>query len=205
MGKLAAAGRVVVILVLALTASACATVTMGTTQEILVESDPAGAECRIDRKGANVAVVKETPGKVIVSRSKENVTVICDRDGYARSSEIVEASFTGATIGNVIAGGIVGVMVDAASGANNKYPERMLVVMMPSSFPDDAARDRYFNVLKERIQSKSEAEIKRINDNCSSTNREICQLESRQVAELRDKALLEVDRKRADASVVPAS
>jgi len=199
--KLAAVGRLMAALGLVLTTAACATVVGGTTQEVFIESEPAGASCKVDRLGANVGVVNPTPGRVNVSRSKETMIVGCTRDGYELSNEVVASSFTGATLGNILLGGVVGVVVDAASGANNKYPDRVLVVLTPSSFPTDAARDAHFAGIKARIEEGTAAEIKLVNSRCSSTNRELCTIEAKQITDARDKALADLDRKRLAAKV----
>lgn len=203
--NLAASGRLAAVVALALASSACATVLGGTTQEVFVESDPAGAECRIDRMGANVGVVKPTPGRVNVSRSKETMIVTCVREGYEPSNEVLASSFSGATIGNLLLGGIVGIVVDASSGANNKYPDRVVVVLTPESFPDEPSRDRHFEAVKERLRAAADAEIKRINGNgnCSSTGRELCQIEAKKITDARDKALGDIDRKRLAAKIAP--
>jgi hypothetical protein len=200
---LAAASRLTAIVALALASSACATVMSGTTQEVFIESEPSGAECKVDRLGANVGVVKPTPGRVNVSRSKETMIVTCVREGYQPSNEVLASSFTGATLGNILLGGIVGGVVDASSGANNKYPDRVMIVLTPESFPDEPARDRHFAAVKERLEASADAEIKRINSNCGSTGKELCEIEARKVAEARDKALADVDRGRLAAKIIP--
>lgn len=201
--KLAASGRLTAIVALALACSACATVLGGTTQEVFIESEPAGAECKVDRLGANLGVVKPTPGRVNVSRSKDTMIVTCVRQGYEPSNEVLASSFTGATFGNILLGGIVGVVIDASSGANNKYPERIMVVLTPESFADEAARDRHFEAVKERLRASADAEIKRINDNCGATGQEFCKIESQKVADVRDKALADIDKKRLAAKIAP--
>lgn len=204
-GRLAAIGRLVVVVALGLVASACATVVGGTTQDVLIESQPPGAECKIDRAGANIGVVNPTPGRVNVARSKDNVVVSCTREGYARSDELLASSFTGATLGNLLLGGLVGVAVDAASGANNKYPERVMVVLTPASFPSDEARDAHFAGIRTRIEDGANAEIKTIETRCNSGNRELCTIEIKKLTEARDKALADLDRRRLAATVDPAA
>lgn len=198
---LAAHGRLAMLVGLALTCSACATVVGGTTQEVFIESEPTGATCKVDRQGANVAVVNPTPGRVSVSRSKETMIVSCTRDGYEQSNEVLVSSFTGATVGNILMGGMVGIIVDAASGANNKYPDCVLVVLTPASFPSDDTRDAHFAGIKTRLGAGAAAEIKLIQGRCSSTNREICTIEVKQLTDARDKALADLDRKRLAAKV----
>lgn len=203
-GKLAGLGRLAIAVALLATTAACATVVGGTTQEVYVESEPAGAECRLDRLGANVGVVKPTPGRVNVSRSKETMIVSCNRDGYEQSNEVLVSSFTGATVGNLIVGGLVGIVVDAASGANNKYPDRVMVVLTPSSFPSDDARDAHFAGIRQRIETGAKAEIDLVTSRCGTTDRELCTIEAKKIADSRDKALADLDRRRLAAKVVPA-
>ena len=196
-----APSRLAMFVGLALALSGCATVVGGTTQEVFVQSEPAGAYCKVDRLGVTVGVISSTPGKVALSRSKESVVVSCTLKDYEQSNEVLLASFTGATVGNIIAGGVVGIIVDAASGANNKYPDRVMVVMTPANFPDEAARDAHFAGIKSRVEAGADAEIKLIQSRCSSTNREICTIEVKQLTDARDKALADLDRKRLAARV----
>ena len=203
--KLAAVCRLMAIVGLGLASSACATIISGTTQDLYVDSEPKGASCTVDRQGAVVGMINPTPGKVNVPRHKDNIVVSCALDGYEQSNEVLASSFSGATFGNLLLGGIVGVVIDASSGANNKYPERIVVVMTPSIFPNDGARDAYYASLKGRLEDAANAEIKRINTNCSSTGKELCSIEARQVGEARDKAVAAVEQKRLAAKVVPVS
>ncbi len=198
-------GRVLLVASLGLTASACATVVGGTTQEVFVESDPAGADCRLERQGSNVGIVKPTPGRVNVSRSKDALIVNCSLAGHEESNEVLSSSFTGATLGNILLGGLVGVVVDAASGANNKYPERITVIMTPTNFPNEPARDAHFAKAKVRIEQAADEELKRLRNNCGANNREICRMEEKPVADARDRAVEEIERKRLAAKVAAAS
>lgn len=199
--KLAAVGRLTVVVALGFAASACATIVSGTSQDLNVSTEPAGAECRVERQGAMLGIVKFTPGNVTVPRHKDNIVVSCTRDGYETSNEILAASFSGATFGNLLLGGFVGVVIDASSGANNKYPERVVIVLTPAIFPDPVARDTYYAGVKSRLQATADTEIKRINANCSSTGKELCQTEVKQIGEARDKALADIENKRLAAKV----
>ena len=64
--KLAAFGRLMVIVGLAMMSGACATMIAGTTQDVYVQTEPAGADCKVDRQSASVGVVRPTPGRVNV-------------------------------------------------------------------------------------------------------------------------------------------
>jgi len=202
---LAAFGRLALLCVLTGAASACATVVGGTTQDVFIETEPPGAECRLDRLGANIGMVKPTPGRVNVSRSKELVVVNCTLDRYEQANDVLSSKLTGATIGNILLGGLVGIVVDAASGANNKYPERVTIVMTPLAFSNAAARDAHFDAVKKRISDATSAELKHIRDTCNSNNRELCRESEKPIVEARDKAYVEIERKRLAAKIDPSA
>src|SRR6185369_3446122 len=126
------------------TLGACATVVSGTSQNISVRTEPDGANCRLERAGAVVGIINPTPGTVHVDKSKNDITVICKKEGYEDGISPLPSSFTGATFGNILLGGLIGVAVDAASGANNKYPENAYVILTPSRFASVQARDDHF-------------------------------------------------------------
>ena len=203
--KLAAAGRLVATIAVALASTACATIANGTSQDLDVETQPDAAACKIDRQGATIGMVNPTPGKTSIPRHKDNILVSCTLDGYEASNEVLASNFSGVTFGNLLLGGLVGVVIDASSGANNKYPEKITVILTPASFPSEAARDLYFDGVKSRLSTTTETEVKRLDASCSSNMRELCRTEAKQILEARDKALIELDRRRLAAKVVPTS
>ncbi len=108
----------------------CATVVKGTTQDILVETDPTGASCTVSNSnGVQVAVLNQTPGAVQVSRSKHALTFSCTKTPQftSPSIQVVQSDFNGMTFGNILVGGLIGAAVDASTGANNNYPEKVFI------------------------------------------------------------------------------
>jgi hypothetical protein len=67
------------------------------------------------------------------------------------------------------------------------------------------ARDAYYAGVKARLEDAASAEVRRITGNCPTTGRELCQIEARNIAEARDKAVADVEQKRLAAKVAPAS
>ena len=62
-----------------------------------------------------------TPATITLEKSKENITVLCKKECFQDGSGII-ASYTEAmAAGNLLLGGVVGLGVDAVSGAMNKY------------------------------------------------------------------------------------
>ena len=183
----------------------CATLVNGTTQDVAIETQPEGAACKVDRQGATVASVDPTPGKVKLPRRAEVLVLTCTRDGFEPSKEAITSTFSGVTFGNLLLGGVVGAVIDSSSGANNTYPDRISVILTPGSFPSEAARDLYFDGVKQRLAAAADAEVKRLDSSCTSSMRDLCRSEAKQVMEARDKALANLETKRLSARVVPTS
>lgn len=183
--------------------ASCATIVGGTSQNIAVDSEPQGARCSFQRgnEGA-IGTIGQTPGKLTVERRKEDLQVTCTRDGYEPTAEIVASKFSVATVGNALFGGLIGVAIDASSGANNDYPERLIVVMTPVSSLDATARDEYFAMAADHIREFSAKEIKTIQGRCSSTQRELCQIDIKKIEDARDRALASIERRRTPAKTM---
>jgi len=120
--------RIVSVIALGLMSSACASIIEGTTQQIAVSTPPAdGAQCVMKNPEGKWTVT--TPGSVKVHKSKGDLEVVCHKDGFQDGTTKVVSHFNGATAGNIILGGVIGVGVDAATGANNNYPKSVEIPM----------------------------------------------------------------------------
>ncbi|HTQ13970.1 MAG TPA: hypothetical protein VMH86_08835 [Rhizomicrobium sp.] len=114
--------------------SGCATVIKGTSQSIAITTPPVeGANCTLKSKEGTWNVT--SPGAVTVDKSKEDILIHCTKDGYQDADATIPSNFQGWTLGNIILGGVIGVGVDAASGAMNEYPNAYQVPMTPSPAP----------------------------------------------------------------------
>lgn len=94
----------------------CATVARGTTDVLVIESEPSGAQVEIQPANHQC----KTPCSVKLKRKAEQVVSI-RREGYEPVDVNVIPQTTGAgaagMAGNVLVGGIIGAFVDAGSGA----------------------------------------------------------------------------------------
>jgi hypothetical protein len=104
-----------------LSLGACSTIVDGTSQEILINTNPSGADCEIERKGTNIARVSSTPGTALVSKTKDDIMITCRKDGFNETTVRNKSRTTWGTLGNVLLGGAVGWGIDSATGADNKY------------------------------------------------------------------------------------
>lgn len=132
----------------ALVIAACATVLEGTTQNMTVTTLPEDASCVLERDGNVLATVLSTPETVEVSKEGAPIRLVCSKPNYLDASRIVLAGFDGFTAGNLLFGGMVGVVIDASTGAVNQYPEEVSVMLPPAWFEDEGERDAFFDILK---------------------------------------------------------
>jgi hypothetical protein len=122
--------RCALLAVLALVLVACATITRGTTQVVAVDTPGVpGTSCTIQAQ--NGPQVVTTPGSVTLSRGSSPLPIQCTKECYLLGSSIIPSNTETMAAGNVIFGGIIGLGVDAASGAMNKYPDVVTVAMTP--------------------------------------------------------------------------
>lgn len=68
-----------------------------------------------------IGEVANTPGSILVQKTKHDISVVCIKDGYQQATYFNKSGVAGATFGNIILGGGIGWIVDSASGSDNKY------------------------------------------------------------------------------------
>src|SRR4051812_24544889 len=113
----------------AVTLSGCGTITQGTSQDIAITTSPPGGHCELDRHGEHVGTVY-APGSVIVDKSTKDIVLTCNKPGYQTASLHLESDPSLGLFGNAIIGGVIGVGIDYATGAANKYPNSAFVPMV---------------------------------------------------------------------------
>ncbi len=150
--------------ILALSTGACATIVDGTSQDISVTTVPGGATCEFERVGSVVGLIDATPGTIHVSKSKDSIVVTCTKEGHLSATEVVSSDFGGTTLGNILLGGVVGVVIDASSGANNKYPDTISLALPPEKFESAEARDTYFDALAEDADRRGKVAMEAANN-----------------------------------------
>ncbi len=117
--------------VMLLSLGACSTIIEGTSQEITIGTAPPGASCDLKRDGVVIGMVPSTPGSVTVKKNKQNILITCRKEGYKDATLRNESDFAGATAGNVLLGGVIGIGIDAATGAANKYDGDVIITLEP--------------------------------------------------------------------------
>lgn len=122
--------KMVMILTGVLFLSGCATITRGTTEALVINSSPPGAEVQLSN-----GMRCKTPCTVEVKRKKDLVLTF-EKEGYEshQMTVVSEVAGSGAAgmAGNVLVGGLIGVAVDASSGATKKLtPNPVTITLTP--------------------------------------------------------------------------
>ncbi len=151
---------------LAVTLSGCATIVSGSQQSIFIETPHVqDAECRLTDSKSGSWRLDETPGSVNVAKGNGPMNIVCSKKGYQTAVLQVEEEVAGATMGNIILGGGIGILVDAASGAAQKYPDNVILWLKPSSFKSAAAKKawedeqaQYLKKIKEAEEAKKQSQ-----------------------------------------------
>jgi hypothetical protein len=113
--------------------SGCASIVEGTSQELVVNTDPPGADCALMRQDAPIARISPTPGAATIQKTKDDITVSCEKEGFEKASYLNHSGAAGATFANIILGGGIGWAIDSASGADNKYDSPVNITLVPKS------------------------------------------------------------------------
>jgi hypothetical protein len=111
----------------------CASIVTGTSQTMALASEPAGATCKLERGGETIGFVNQTPSTASFSKSSKPIVVSCAEEAKnLRGVSTVQPNIQPWFFGNLLLGGIVGIIVDASSGAISEYPSSTTVVMNPT-------------------------------------------------------------------------
>ena len=134
--------RLILAAALCVALGGCASVTRGTTENISIASTPSGAQA--DVAGLDIPTVCVTPCVVQAKRSAD-IVVTVSKEGYEPQivplTKDVSGSGGAGFAGNLLLGGLVGMGVDAATGAAMDHkPNPVIVTLQPVPPPPPPAR-----------------------------------------------------------------
>jgi len=101
----------ILLALLALSFSGCATIIHGKYQDVRISSNPVDARVQVDGH-----YLGQTPLMVSLRR-KDNHNVLITLDGYQPYNMTINRKLSGWIVGNVIYGGVLGIAVDAITGS----------------------------------------------------------------------------------------
>jgi len=116
---------------LAVGLGACATLTKGTTQQVSINTPGVqAATCTLNSSAIGTKVVN-TPAVIVLDKSQDAIAVTCKKECYQDGVAIIASNTESMSAGNIVFGGVIGLGVDAASGAMNKYNADNQIAMVP--------------------------------------------------------------------------
>jgi len=115
----------------------CVSVFEGTSQDIAVNSVPAGATCTLERPALPIGATVTTPGTVTVRKSKYDITIRCNKAGYQEGAYINHSGISSAIAANVVVDLLltagISSIVDSSTGADNKYDSVVNIMLVPKT------------------------------------------------------------------------
>ena len=108
----------------------CASVISGTSQNVNVQSIPAGAKATFFNKKGEAVTTQTTPFIAPLQRS-ETYKLKVELENYEPYNGDLKKGLNGWYLGNFIFGGAVGMLVDMGSGAANSQPATIKIELAP--------------------------------------------------------------------------
>ena len=144
--------------------SGCASIVSGTQQSLFVDTPMVdGATCKLNDSKNGSWYLPSTPGSVSVLKGNGPMNVVCEEASYNTGITSGDEDTAGATFGNILLGGGIGIFVDAATGAAQKYPDKVVVWMKPKEWKSSEeevgwnAEKRKFEEAEARAKAEKEA------------------------------------------------
>ena len=187
-------------LVAATLAAGCATVTTGTDDLVTVETDPKGASCALSTEKGQVAVINPTPGSIKTPKSRMDLRVRCEKEGYLPTEGVIASNFAPMTLGNALIGGVIGIAVDAASGAMTDYDDGVKIALIPETFPSEEKRDEFFDKLTGDVETRHAKEVEQIRSSCGA-DKTRCERKLKVADDAQAKQLATLEDQRAQARI----
>ena len=111
--------------------SGCASTMSGNSQPVTISSNVNGARCTLTNEKGSWSL--QTPGSAVVTNSRENLSVRCEKNGYESAVVSVPSKHKdSATWGNVVLGGGIGYIWDRKTGAAFIYPSTINMTLVKS-------------------------------------------------------------------------
>lgn len=178
--------------------SGCATVTKGGSQTVNVETIPPSGQCTLVREEDTLGIINPTPGNVTVEKGSEMIEVRCHKEGYQPITAALTPEFEGMTAGNILLGGIIGLAIDAGSGATHKYPSSITITFIPEAFASSEERDAFFDQLQTDFLANYERNREAILKQCEE---ERCESSLKAAETAKQAKLEEIARQRQNAII----
>jgi hypothetical protein len=117
-----------------LAVAGCAPIVKGSTQAVAINARCGWGTVNLSGIGAGAGT---TPATITLEKSQENINVVWKEECFEDGSGIIASNTETMAAGNILMGGPIGLGIDAASGAMNKYiaDNQIAMVAIPNCKP----------------------------------------------------------------------
>jgi len=120
----------------------CASIVHGTKQDVSITSSPEAAKVTVKTAGGVIAFTGNTPATVKLAR-KDEYDVFINLSGYQETKVHINKEFDAIYLGNILCGGIIGLIIDASNGAMNKLEPNVINVTLVTASIDKNTKEMY--------------------------------------------------------------
>ncbi len=187
--------------VLAASLLAAACTTSGDRTAIRIDTDPRVASC--DFQGRNFNARVETPGRIAIPRSAAPILITCRAEGYRDTAGAIQPRVTGAVFANLLTGSVMGLVVDLASGAAERWPSNVRIVMEPELFSTASDRDTWYTRYRRGVIGQWNEALGKMETSCqeSGETQLVCADKIIQARFRAERELLLLEQRRMEAKV----
>ncbi|MCG8508852.1 MAG: hypothetical protein MI741_06445, partial [Rhodospirillales bacterium] len=185
---------------LAMSVTGCASIVSDNESNTYIQTDPEEARCELH--GQDFKRVVNTPGSVQLPAAAAPVTIACEAPGFQATTESLDTEMDGWILGNIIFGGVVGVVVDAATGAGEKFPPRVMIFLEPEAFVSEQDRNEWYDRRRTALEEEWQKKIQIVRTRCSQDTG--CDGKIARIEKARDEKLAELEERRLRARISAA-
>lgn len=117
--------------------SGCSTIIKGSKQNITINSNPAQATIYVNGK-----LYGKTPAIARLER-RNNHFVKIELDGYKPYETTLQRKFNGWIFGNIVFGGVLGIIIDAATGSMYSLSPKLLTAQLNGTGSVHSSLEKY--------------------------------------------------------------
>jgi hypothetical protein len=188
-------------ILISLGSTGCATIVIGTDSNTYLDTTPQHAHC--DLQGHKFDAVVTTPAGVTLPASAAPIEVTCKASGYRQAIAKLDTSIDGWIAGNLLIGGMIGLIVDSATGAGRKFPPKLTLVLEPETFASAAERDKWYAGREGEVQASADQAIETKNRQCANLANPAaaCQASIEALKRDRDAEIEQLEQRRKTAQI----
>lgn len=142
-------------LICLITTSGCATIISDNKSFVQIESKPSETVCLLT--GDNFKQTITTPANIIIPAKASPVLISCTKDGYFLTAQEIIATMDGSIFGNILFGGVIGVVVDVVNKSGYKYQKKVELYLYKKNFKSQEEKETYYQQELEKIHAETKA------------------------------------------------